>query len=261
MNTRTANRPTAGPCARALQGNPEITSMLIEKYFSQNDNTLSFTREQGSAFAKSLAGDFNPLHDADAKRFCIPGDLLFAIVLARYGVSQHMEFVFSGMVVDGVELLLPPPADEFALLDAQGRDYLKVKRSGECSVAEALIQNLTRSYVEFSGHTFPHILQPLMEQQQVMIHPTRPMVIYQSMTIDLDRLDIAAPMLESDHNELVVDGKRGAARLGFQLTDSGEVVGRGCKRMLLSGLRPYDAQAMAAAVADFNARKAAYPGK
>ncbi len=232
--------------------------MFIDEYFSQSGATLSFTRAQGSAFAKTLAGDFNPLHDADAKRFCIPGDLLFAIVLARYGVSQHMEFVFSGMVVDGVELLLPEPADEFALCDVQGRDYLQVKRAGESSSAESVIQNLTRSYVEFSGHTFPHILQPLMEAQKVMIHPTRPMVMYQSMTIDLDHLNFASPTLESDHNELVVEGKRGAAKLGFQLIEAGEVVGRGCKRMLLSGLREYDAEVMDSAVADFNARKAAY---
>ena len=79
--------------------------MFIDQYFSEPNGRICFTREQGSNFAKQMANDFNPLHDADAKRFCIPGDLLFAIILARYGISRHMEFVFSGMVSAGVELV------------------------------------------------------------------------------------------------------------------------------------------------------------
>ena len=57
--------------------------------------------------------------------------LLFAVILARYGISRHMEFIFSGMVVDGVELLLPAPAEELQLVDWEGREYLRVKRSGD----------------------------------------------------------------------------------------------------------------------------------
>ena len=45
--------------------------MFIDQYYSEQDGTISFTREQGSEFAKRVADDFNPLHDADAKRFCI----------------------------------------------------------------------------------------------------------------------------------------------------------------------------------------------
>ena len=138
------------------------------------------------------------LYDADAKRFCIPGDLLFAIILAKYGISQHMEFVFSGMVTAGVELVLPEPSGELHINDTNGREYLRVKRAGETTRAESLISNLTQSYVEFSGQTFPHILVPLLAEQGVMIHPERPMVIYESMSIDLDRLDITRPVLQGD---------------------------------------------------------------
>lgn len=232
--------------------------MFIEQYFSERDGRISFTRDQGSDFAKRIARDFNPLHDADGKRFCIPGDLLFAIVLAHYGVSQNMEFVFTGMVMDGVELILPEPSGHLCLQDSEGRDYLQVNRSGVESRSETLIQNLTRSYVEFSGHTFPHILQPLMAARNVMINPTRPMVMYQSMSLELDTLDIEAPQLEEDRYELEVDGRRGAIKLAFNLVESGVVVGRGCKRMLASGLREYDEAAMQVAVDDITARKVAY---
>jgi hypothetical protein len=234
--------------------------MFIDDYFSEANGRISFTRQQGSDFAKRLADDFNPLHDVDAKRFCVPGDLLFSIILARYGLSRHMAFTFSGMVVDGVELLLPEPGDKLVFKDDDDRQYLTAERSGDNSQDETLIQNLTRSYVEFSGHTFPHILVPLLAEQGLMINPERPMVIYESMEIDLDTLQISDPRLETDHNELDMDGKRGNVLLAFNLLDDGAVVGRGCKRMVLGGLRDYDASTVEQAIEAFNRRKTDFPG-
>ncbi len=232
--------------------------MIIDQYFSEPNGRISFTREQGSNFAKQMANDFNPLHDADATRFCIPGDLLFAVMLAKYGISQHMEFVFSGMVTAGVELVLPEPSGELLINDTNGREYLRVKRAGDTTPAELLIQNLTQSYVQFSGQTFPHILVPLLAEQKMMINPDRPMVIYQSMTIDLDRLDIANPLLKGDYNTLEINGKRGSVELAFHLEDGGEVVGRGKKHMLLSGLREYDEARVASAITTYNDGKQAF---
>ncbi len=232
--------------------------MIIDQFFSEPDGRVCFTREQGSNFAKQIAHDFNPLHDIDAKRFCIPGDLLFAVILARYGVSKHMEFVFSGMVSAGVELVLPAPSAELLINGIDGREYLRVSRAGEMSRAESLIQNLTQNYVEFSGQTFPHILVPLLAEQRMMISPERPMVIYQSMSIDLDRLDIANPLLQGDYNRLEINGRRGSVELAFHLEDGGEIVGRGKKHMLLSGLREYDEDIVASTITTYNDRKRAY---
>ncbi len=235
--------------------------MILDQYFSEPNGRICFTREQGSNFAKHVANDFNPLHDADAKRFCIPGDLLFTIILTRYGISQHMEFVFSGMVGAGVELVLPVPATELHINDTDGREYLRVKRAGDTSHDESLIQNLTQSYVEFSGQTFPHILVPLLAAQNVMINPDRPMVIYESMAIDLDRLDIRQPVLQGDYNTLEINGKRGSVELAFNLVDGGEIVGRGKKHMLLSGLREYDKDAIATAIVTYNDSKKAFASR
>ncbi len=235
--------------------------MIIDQYFSEPSGRICFTREQGSNFAKQMANDFNPLHDADARRFCIPGDLLFAIILAKYGISQHMEFVFSGMVVAGVELVLPAPAGELHINDTDAKEYLRVKCAGNISHDESLIQNLTQSYVEFSGQTFPHILVPLLAEQNVMINPDRPMVIYESMTIDLDRLDITQPVLQGDYNALEINGKRGSVELAFNLVDEGDIVGRGKKHMLLSGLRDYDKDAIASAIVTYNDSKRAFAAR
>lgn len=232
--------------------------MLIDQYYTVSNGKISFTREQGSNFAKQVADDFNPIHDPDSRRFCVPGDLLFAVIIARYGLSQHMEFKFTGMVDDSSQLVLPEPAEELAMDDAAGKKYLSIRRAGENSREGTLIDNLTHAYVEFSGHSFPHILVPLLAEQNVMINIARPMVFYESMVIDLDRLDIEKPVLVEEKNELAIDGKRGEVQFAFNLVESGVVVGRGKKRMVLGGLREYDATVMDEAVTSLNQRKQDY---
>ena len=232
--------------------------MLIDQYYSAHDGKISFTREQGSNFAKQVADDFNPIHDPDSRRFCVPGDLMFSVILARYGLSRHMEFKFTGMVDETVELVLPEDTPELVISDSAGKQYLTIARSGENSLAAASIDALTRSYVEFSGHTFPHILVPLLAEQGVMINPDRPMVFYESMVIDIDRLDFEAADLVIDRNDLVIAGKRGELQLAFNLVDAGEIIGRGKKRMVLGGLREYDKRVMDAAIANVDERKRQY---
>ena len=52
--------------------------MFIKNFYQRANNKVSFTRQQASDFAKKVGDDFNPIHDVTAKRFCVPGDLLFA---------------------------------------------------------------------------------------------------------------------------------------------------------------------------------------
>ena len=51
--------------------------MLVEKYYSEVGQEVRVSRQQASDFAKNIADDFNPIHDVQTKRFCVPGDLLF----------------------------------------------------------------------------------------------------------------------------------------------------------------------------------------
>ncbi|MEJ1297837.1 MAG: DUF3581 family protein [Candidatus Sedimenticola sp. (ex Thyasira tokunagai)] len=232
--------------------------MLLDNYFTELNDNIRFSRDQASRFAKEVAEDFNPLHNTDAKLFCVPGDLLFSVVLAKYGLSQHMRFIFSGMVGDGVELKPPQSnAGSFSLSDGE-KSYLEVEHSGELSEDKQLVRDLTCSYVKFSGHSFPDLLVTLMADNNVMINPARPLVIYESMAIDLDRLDISEPTLEFSGSELTVNGKRGNASLKFTIIADGEVVGRGEKLMALRGLRPYDAEQVQQIVDDYNRQKAVY---
>jgi hypothetical protein len=215
--------------------------MFLTEYFLESEQGIGFSRGQASNFAKQVAGDFNPLHDPENKMFCVPGDLLFSVALARLGLNQKMRFTFSGMVNDdiSIEFHTSDPGSIEAR-DSAGKVYLSIERSGATSSDEDAICSLARSYVEFSGQTFPHILVPLMQQENVMINPARPLVIYESMEIDLERLDFSRPQLELADTSLEVNGKKGRVRLGFCLKEDGEVIGSGAKYMALRGLRPYD---------------------
>ncbi|MGS0729920.1 DUF3581 family protein, partial [Shewanella sp. 0m-11] len=164
--------------------------MFLSSYFKKENQSVSITPQQASDFAKIVAQDFNPIHDVAAKRFCVPGDLLFALVLNEYGLSQKMTFNFAGMVGDGVKLQFPVAvAEDFDIRDDKDKRYLEVHRSGDVRQCETQIESFIRKYVAFSGLNFMHILVPMMKQQQMMINPARPLVIYESMSFDLTTLD------------------------------------------------------------------------
>lgn len=218
-----------------------MTELQLEKYYNLDGSRLSFTRQQASDFAKNVAGDFNPLHNVDSKRFCVPGDLLFAVILRHYGLRQTMGFSFSGMVGDDDTLILPEVnAREISIYDESDKKYLDVSSNGEHTRNPALIESLTLKCVEFSGITFPSVLVPLMKENNVMINTERPLVMYDHMRIALDTLDIDAVDLEMTENVLRQYGKRGDVALNYNLLNNGEVVGRGQKKMVLSGLREYE---------------------
>ncbi len=233
--------------------------MNLQKYYQLIGNQLSFTRPQASAFAKGIAGDFNPIHDVDAKRFCVPGDLLFAVILKEYGLSQSMVFSFADMVDDKTTLILPDrSASEMTIANDHGKTCLTVNRSGESSDAPQLIDSLTQAYVEFSGLTFPHVLVPLMRDHNVMINTMRPLVIYEQMSITLDELPQANLSLEQSEPELNLEGKRADVFLNYLLQADGKTVGRGQKQMVLSGLRAFEQEKIDELIDVYNRTKAAY---
>ncbi|ANS85347.1 DUF3581 domain-containing protein [Vibrio scophthalmi] len=230
--------------------------MSLTPYFSSQDHQFQFTRLQASHFAKKVAGDFNPLHDEDNKRFCVPGDLLFAVLLSKEGVSQKMRFDFAGMVNDGVALHVEHKCSkEAAVIDANGKEYLRMSREGEVNHDATFIEHVVRNYVQFSGMNFPHIMVPLMEEKQMMINCQRPLVIYESMEVEFTRLDISAPEVIFSGATFDVQGKRGVVTLNFDFKQDDEVVGKGVKRMVASGLKPYTQEDIDDLVNRFNERK------
>lgn len=234
-------------------------TMFIQQYCSIEKDDISFTRQQGSDFAKQVADDFNPLHNINAKRFCVPGDLLFSIIVAKAGLHKKMRFNFSGMVSDNITLTFPNKIEgSYNVVDSNDKTYLTVEASDDKTHCPLLINALTKAYVDFSGHTFPDILVKLMTENGVMINPARPMVMYQSMEIVLNQLDITTLSLKLAQTSLKIESKRGDAWLEFDLISDGNVVGHGKKHMLLSGLREYCQDSVDAMINQYKDSKAVY---
>ncbi|MGY0217654.1 DUF3581 family protein [Endozoicomonadaceae bacterium StTr2] len=234
--------------------------MFLNQYCTELEaGHFSFSRQQSSTFAKQIANDFNPIHDVDSKRFCVPGDLLFAKILMSEGLHNDMQVNFSGMVSDGVELEIQAQENgRKVIADGRGKEYLSIDSEGEQNLDPTLIEKLVRSYVAFSGENFPHVLVPLMKDKNAMINPARPLVIYESMSVHLDTVDLTDPVLEATEAELAIDGKRGNVTLSFIFKDNGQVVGKGKKTVVLSSLREYQQDSIDTMVAEYNQRKAQF---
>lgn len=222
--------------------------MFLKPFFSIVSNTsnhyqFQFTRQQASHFAKKIAGDFNPIHDEDSSRFCVPGDLLFAVLLQKEGISEKIRVDFSGMVTEGINLHIAQKNEqEIALVNDNGKEFLHLNRVGAINRDPSFIEHIVTSYVQFSGMNFPHIMVPLMEEQQMMINCQRPLVIYENMEMEFDRLDLLHPEVSFNGATFDITGKRGTVTLNFEFKEDSQVVGRGIKRMIASGLRAYNAQ-------------------
>ncbi len=214
--------------------------MFLSPFFTKENGAVRISAEQASQFAKQIANDFNPIHDENAKRFCVPGDLLFALVLTQCGTKQQMHFNFEGMVGRDVNLQLPEsPESPFDVTDGK-KTFLTVHQAGHTVTNQSGIEALIRSYVAFSGLNFTDVLVPLMKDAGVMINPKRPLVMYQNMSFELDVLEFESVSLEVEKQELVHNGKRGDVLINFILKDGDKLIGTGKKNLVLSGLSEYD---------------------
>ena len=238
-----------------------IPAFLDAYYASGSDGSVRVSAEQASAFAKDVAGDYNPLHDVGARRFCVPGDLLCALVFARYGLSERMTFAFRDMVRAEEPLYFPEAETEtgsIAVVDADGGVYLEAERAGAVCRDPGVIERFIREYAAFSGKTFPHHMIPLLEEHGVMFHPDRPLVIYDSMGFELETLAFGELSLALADRTLTTDDRRGSVKLCFDMQADGYPFGAGWKRLVISGLRAYDGERMRSFVEHFRMLKAAY---
>jgi hypothetical protein len=234
-------------------------SSFLSAFYDQNETVITVSTAQASRFAKDVAGDFNPIHDEGARRFCVPGDLLFALVLDRFGLFERMSFAFRNMVGDQTPLRFEEREGQVLVVsDQSGKVYLEAHCQGRSTKDAAAIEAFTREYVAFSGLNFPHYLKPLMEEHGVMFNPQRPLVIYDSMDVELDELGAAGVGVEFSGSALTVETKRAIAHLQFEMWVDGHVIGKGSKKLVIGGLRPYDEAIMNGVVEEFYRLKDAH---
>lgn len=235
-------------------------NFLKPYYQAIQPGEFTISAAQGNAFAQKVAGDYNPIHEAESKRFCVPGDLLFAIAVQQYGIHQSMQFQFLDLVSGGATLKYPAKSHEsqgdLTVVDGRDRPMLGVKYQGGNLADEQAIEQLLTGYVAFSGQNFPYILVPLMKEHNVMINPARPLVIYQSMSLSFETLAFENLQIVQTGATLTADGKRGQVILEFSLNDGDKQIGKGNKSIVLSGLREYNHEAITKVVDDYLAVKA-----
>ncbi|WP_409439183.1 DUF3581 domain-containing protein [Psychromonas sp. GE-S-Ul-11] len=234
--------------------------MLLDPYYIQQDSNITISAEQASIFAKKECQDFNPIHDPDSKRFCVPGDLLFSLALKEYGVSKSMSFTFTNMVGDNIPLTFPEAtSDDIIVTNAQGKSVLEISKSGQMTRDLDLIESLIKNYVVFSGQNFPALLMPLMKKHQVMFNPARPLVMYNSMSFEFDSLTLTNPLrVELAESKLEVESKRANEFLHFDIYDGDKIIGRGIKTVVVGGLKPYDHDAITAFADNYLANRNAF---
>ncbi len=215
--------------------------MSLNNYFNIENSNLYISPDQASHFAKTIANDFNPLHDPSNRRFCVPGDLLFTVLLCHFGMSHQMKIHFSEMVGANVILQLDDKFNKaFCLNDKKGKTYLKISRSEGLNTDQSTIEKLIRAYVGFSGQNFPDILVPLFRKYNVMINVDRPIVIYQSMAFNLKHFNFPELSIKLNKSKMAISGKRAYVTISFEFISEENIIGSGEKKLILGGLRPYE---------------------
>lgn len=234
--------------------------MLLNPYYTKQENSIVINAEQACTFAKKECQDFNPIHDYDSKRFCVPGDLLFSLALKEYGASKSMRFNFTNMVKHNVALNFPAEnGDDIIITTPQEKSVLEVNKSGENTKDADFIESLIKNYVLFSGQNFPTLLMPLLEKHQVMFNPEKPLIMYNSMSFTFNTLSAINPMhVELADTYLEVEKKRANFFLHFDIYDGEKVIGRGIKTMVVAGLRPYNHEAITDCCNRYLARRGAF---
>jgi len=106
--------------------------------------------------------------------------------------------------------------------------------------------------------TFPYLLVDLLRDNDVMINPSRPLVMYKSMAFSLDHYTAGEIALDYTGGQIAVEGKKGEVTLPFGIRSGTQQIGHGSKEMLLGGLRPFDEDVMNALVAEYNGIKKQY---
>jgi hypothetical protein len=230
--------------------------MFSGQFATPKGENLHITGEQASDFAKTVSNDFNPIHDPENKRFCVPGDLLFALAVEKYGLSDKISVYFTGLVNADTQLIYPLTSNSpKTITDDRGKQYLTFDESGNKRLFDKDVEKLVRAYVAFSGQNFPNILVPLMAESGVMINPSRPLIIYQSMTLQLTTLEFSSPSLFLSKTELNISEKRGNVYLYFDIFDGAKLVGEGKKHLILSGLKPFEKNKVDEMVGKYNELK------
>lgn len=230
--------------------------MHLKEYYSEHNGSFSFSQLQASNFAKFVANDYNNIHDVNSRRFCVPGDLLFALSLTKFGLYPNMKIEFKDMVKNDISLQFTRIDDEkTAITGEEEQEFMTLTASGEPVTEPALITKVIQDYVRFSGENFPTLLVPLLKEKALMLSPTRALAMYKNMSINLHTRELSNPTIAFAGSDIELQGKRATVILKFNFIENDQIVGTGQKEMILSGLVPYQQEVVDGVIRDYEALK------
>lgn len=230
--------------------------MHLKEYYSEHNGSFSFSQLQASNFAKLIANDYNNIHDVNSRRFCVPGDLLFALSLTKFGLYPNMKIEFKDMVKNDTSLQFTRVDDEnTAITGEEEQEFMTLASSGEPVTEPTLITKIIQDYVRFSGENFPTLLVPLLKEKALMLSPTRALAMYKNMSINLHTQALNNPTIAFAGSDIEVQGKRATVILKFNFIEDAQIVGTGQKEMILSGLIPYQQEVVDGVIRDYEALK------
>jgi hypothetical protein len=164
------------------------------------------------------------------------------------------------MVGADVGLVFPDTdADTIIITNEQGKSVLEIERKGNINKDKKFVESLIKNYGQFSGQNFPTLLMPLMKEHGVMFNPSRPLVMYNSMSFEFNCVDFNDEMqLKLANSSLDVEPKRANSFLHFDLFDGDKLAGKGIKRLVIAGLKPYDDEVITEFAKGYEARRDAF---
>ena len=97
-----------------------------------------------------------------------------------------------------------------------------------------------------------------MADNGVMITPSRPLVIYESMSLTMKEVLFDKVSTEVDDVFMEMTGKRAKVAISFTLSSEKQIIGAGAKNLVIASLRPYDQDLCSIMVNEYLKKRDAY---
>lgn len=198
-----------------------------------------------SAYARNVAKDFNPIHSHLAKKYCVPGDLIFALITEMHGAHNYMRVDFLNRVGAECKLFFDTKRIALALLDVDKKLYAELATAGDKSVCPKRLKTVSNVVVSCTSGYFPYKLIDNLREENVMLSIRRSMVMLKSIEVELRNIHSASSLVAKYQSSgLELSGKRGEVKVYFQLfDDDGISVGFVTKTVLIIGIEKFNDKA------------------
>lgn len=207
-----------------------------------DDSLFKFNAVACDAYARNVVKDFNPIHNHLAKNYCVPGDLIFALMVERGGVHGSMRMDFLNRVGKDSEYIFVSGKAGMALLDRGNKVQAQLIGSGDASVCVKCISAVSDAVLSCTSSYFPYKMMRSLRAENLMLSGCRSLVILKSIEVNVSDLHFASDLTAVFcSSSLRHSGRRGTIDAHFQLVGgNGQVLGQVIKTALIIGIERFN---------------------